>query len=319
MIIEHEIIKLFKEQKMKKQSKLTSVEVIVGSCILVFSFILIHLVLTTPVVKMPSHQVICATNLKGLGMALMVYSQDYDDEYPKLGHGPWAKELGYSYEDTDFKPYDYEGPCTITSSLYLLVREADVTPRSFICPQQTKQTEFEGQHTKGLDLTELWDFGPDPYKHICYAYHNPYGRYPANGKSSAFFAVMADMNPWLKDGEFLNPNKDKNLPPQIINITDDSIFEKSNSLNHTELEENYLIFFKRKRQYPCGPGQNVLFGDGHVSYEKQPNVGVNNDNIYTFWSTEENPTEQDIQGGTAPTSRSPENDAKSTTDSFLAI
>ncbi len=63
----------------------------------------------------------------------------------------------------------------------------------------------------------------------------------------------------------------------------------------------------------------VLFGDGHVSYEKQPNIGVKNDNIYTFWSTEENPTEQDKQGETAPTSRSVENDAKSKDDSFLAI
>ena len=53
--------------------------------------------------------------------------------------------------------------------------------------------------------------------------------------------------------------------------------------------------------------------------EKQSNVGMNNDNIYTFWSTEENPTEQDIQGGTAPTSRSPENGDKSKDDSFLAI
>jgi hypothetical protein len=59
--------------------------------------------------------------------------------------------------------------------------------------------------------------------------------------------------------------------------------------------------------------------DGHASFEKQPNIGVKNDNIYTFWPTKESPTEQDRQGGTAPTSRSPENDAKSKDDSFLAI
>jgi len=196
---------------MEKQSKLTSVEVIVGSCILVFSFILIHLVLTTPVVRM-STRVVCGTQLKGLGTACVVYANDYDDEFPKLGLGPWSKELGYSYDDIDFKPYQYGGPCTITSSLYMLVRETDVSPKTFVCPQQSKQIEFEPvfakQNIKKLDLVELWDFGPDPYKHISYAYHNPYGRYPANGNSSASFAVMADMNPWLKDGEFLDPNKD---------------------------------------------------------------------------------------------------------------
>ena len=127
------------------------------------------------------------------------------------------------------------------------------------------------------------------------------------------------MNPWMKDGDFLNPNNDKALPPQIINIEDPGTFEKGNSLNHTEYQEDFLIFFKRTLQNPSGSGQPIQFSDGHVSYEKQPNIGVNNDNIYTYWSTEENPTEQDIQGGTAPTSRSAENDAKSTADSFLAI
>jgi len=65
--------------------------------------------------------------------------------------------------------------------------------------------------------------------------------------------------------------------------------------------------------------QNVLFADGHVAYETQPNVGADQDNIYTFWSAPDNPTEQDIQGGTAPTDRSPDNDAKSRDDSFLVI
>jgi len=30
-----------------------------------------------------------------------------------------------------------------------------------------------------------------------------------------------------------------------------------------------------------GDGQNILFGDGHVSFEQNPFVGVNRDNIFT--------------------------------------
>jgi len=30
-------------------------------------------------------------------------------------------------------------------------------------------------------------------------------------------------------------------------------------------------------------GQNVLFVDGHVGFEKRPFCGVNDDNIYTSW------------------------------------
>jgi hypothetical protein len=129
---------------------------------------------------------------------------------------------------------------------------------------------------------------------------------------------MAGMSPWIKDGDFLKPNSNDTLPPQIINADDPATFERSNSLNHTRYTEDFLYFFLRTRHNPCGFGQPVQYADGHVSYEKQPNVGVKNDNIYTYWSTEDNPTEQDIQGGTAPTSRT-ENDAKSEEDSFLVL
>lgn len=63
----------------------------------------------------------------------------------------------------------------------------------------------------------------------------------------------------------------------------------------------------------------MLFADGHASFEKWPNCGVNKDNIYTYWSTKWNPTEQDIQGGKPPTARDENNDAKSPDDSFLVL
>ena len=78
-------------------------------------------------------------------------------------------------------------------------------------------------------------------------------------------------------------------------------------------------FRSSKKQLTNKFGQNVMYADGHVDFMQYSNVGVDNDNIYTFWSTEDNPTEQDKQGGTAPTNRSPENDSKSKDDSFLAI
>ena len=108
------------------------------------------------------------------------------------------------------------------------------------------------------------------------------------------------MSPWFNYGSFVLSGKQGQWP-QIITASDESSWRSGSG------------------QFHDGMGQNVLFADGHIAYEKQPNMGVKNDNIYTFWSVEENPTEQDIQGGTAPTSRSEENDAKSEADSFLAI
>ncbi|MHC5198568.1 MAG: type II secretion system protein [Planctomycetota bacterium] len=298
---------------MRKQNGLTLTELLIVLAITLFLLTCIN-----PILKInwrKRGRVVCGTNLKGLGTAMFVYSNDYDDEYPKLGSGPWSKELGYNFDDEKISASNFEGPCTITSSLYMLVRESDVSPKSFICTETTpdrrsvrpeKYSEFDGQNSKNLDIVELWDFGPEPHKHIGYAYHNPYSKYPAGSWLPASFATMADMSPWFSNGDIQPPQTGENAP-QVIRLTDPTTWKYGLSLNHQYNNKRY------------SEGHNVLFADGHTSYEKQPNVGVNGDNIYTFWSTEDNPIKQDIQGGTAPTSRSPENNAKSSNDSFLAI
>lgn len=257
--------------------------------------------------KLIAMRIICETNLKGLGTAMTVYSNDYDDNYPQLpGTGPWSKELGFDFflEKPDFKPGSTQANTTrtIPASWYLLVKYADVSCRGFVCPV-SDQEEFDGRNPQNRDFVDLWDFGPNPYKHISYAIHNPYGKFPANARRPESFAVAADMNPWFKIGDIVSPAVNKELP-QIIKLNDKTTWILGSSLNHP----------KRKIR-----GQNIIWADGHVNFEPLPNVGVDKDNIFTFQSTDKDPTEQDIQGGTNPTGRSPENDAKSKDDSFLAI
>jgi prepilin-type processing-associated H-X9-DG protein len=278
--------------------------------VIVIVFILLMLITLVLNLKyLPASRVICGTNLKGLGTAMMVYANDYNDNYPQLpGTGLWAKELGFAYDlkEPDLKPGGAQSNTgrTITASWYLLVREADVSPKSFVCPE-SDQEEFSGKNPQNRDVTELWDFGPNPHKHVSYAMHNPYGQYPSSGRCDATFAVAADMSPWFKNGDIVPPGENSK-PPQIIKLTDPSTWQLGLSTNHQK--ENKLA-----------EGHNVLYADGHNSWEKQPNIGVNKDNIFTFHSTDKDPTEQDIQGGTNPTGRGPENDAKSEEDSFLAI
>ena len=289
---------------MQKNQGLTVTEVIVS--IAVISLLLAILILQMSKFRCVARRVICGTNLETLGVAMVVYGNDYDDEFPRLGKGPWAKELGYSYEDNAFAAYKYEGASTISSSLYLLVREADVSPKTFICPF-SDQTEFDGNNSKNLDIVELWDFGANPYPHVSYAYHNPYGKFPPDYLRMATFAIAADMSPWISNGDFVTPGIN-DQPPQIIDVSDPKTWIRGNSsTNHIDKKSNKV------------EGQNILFGDGHTSFEKTPNTGVKNDNIYTYWSTDQNPSDQDKQGGTAPTSRNPENDAKDKNDSFLVL
>ncbi|MEN6308501.1 MAG: prepilin-type N-terminal cleavage/methylation domain-containing protein [Anaerohalosphaeraceae bacterium] len=146
-------------------------------------------------VKKIAQRVICGTNLKGLGNAQMVYANDYDDEYAVQG-GSWgAGGKGAAWSTTPMtsgwhKSYSQLDPTgrtdiTVGASLYLLVREADVSPKSFVCPAGGEQ-EFTGKNdgNGGMpwDIVDLFDFGnpnftlsPEgPMKAVSYAYHNPY-------------------------------------------------------------------------------------------------------------------------------------------------
>jgi prepilin-type processing-associated H-X9-DG protein len=113
-----------------------------------------------------------------------------------------------------------------------------------------------------------------------------------------------------------------NTSPQVMTVTDKETWPLGMSSIHPAekskgLFGKLLLLLADKKTW--AHGQNVLYADGHTSFETQPNIGVDNDNIYTFWSTDKDPTEQDKQGGTVPTGRTPENDAQSEEDSFLVL
>ena len=300
---------------MKKRTGLTLIEVIVIVVILCFAIVIV-----LPLMKRrpcSAFRLICSTNLKGLGTALMVYASDYDDNYPQLpGKGPWSKRLGFDYYMTkpNFTPGGAEeyNSRTITASWYLLVRETDVNPKSFVCPASS-QEEFDGRNPAGKDIIELWDFGHNPHNHVSYAMQNPYGRFPANAMAPADFAIAAEMNPWFKDGDIVSPSPGANSENWLTSVNLLAPYWRA-EVYVEKYSINWANAYPHERQ-----GQSVLYGDGHTEWAKTSDVGVKHDNIYTFWPKEKDPTDHDIRIGKNPTARDKENDSKSKDDSFLAI
>ncbi len=287
--------------KMGNRKGLTPLDVLVTIFVVMFMLAILMPACNKP--QRISPRVKCGMNFKGLGTAMIVYANDYDDNFPELpGEGPWAKELGFDYNSLSGPRA--EAGRTISASWYLLVREADVSPKSFVCPSSS-QVGFDGGNPNNLDIIELWDFGADPYKHVSYSMHNPYGKFPADGTRSAAFAVAGDMSPWFLDGDIVAPAAGDKAPQLItIGVSDaddnptkrvDITVRVANSIHHDQ------------------EGQNVLYGDGHNWYENRSDVGVKRDGIYTYQS------KGDIRIGTNPTARDEANDARSKEDSFLGI
>jgi hypothetical protein len=217
---------------------------------------------------------VCGTNLSGIGKAMLIYSNDYDDELPRSGGraSTWAAALPAWNATNRFQAYGLAtdgsgGRATISSCFYLLVKYAEVTPKSFICKGDSGTNEFKPADAGAGDreLIDLWDFGPEPSKKCSYSYHKPFGLYALTTASEPGLAVAADRNPWIASPA--GAAKTAAQFTQFIPTGGRDIIKLGNAIQHQE------------------DGQNVLFLDNHVNFEKNAFCGINDDNIYTSWGS----------------------------------
>jgi len=230
-------------------------------------------------VRQIAFRLTCGTNLSGIGKAMLIYANDYEDEFPRAGgrNTSWGGRITWDAVDR-FRAYGLDnqgagGQASVSSSFYLLVKYAEVTPKSFVCKGDSGTTEFNladypNRNPAVVELINAWDFGPEPRKHCSYSYHHPYGLYALTTSSEPGMAVAGDPNPFIESpamdaqaAQDRYANFLPNLPPQFSGTTEQG--KLGNAIAHQE------------------DGQNVLFMDSHVDFEKWAWCGVEDDNIYT--------------------------------------
>jgi hypothetical protein len=232
-------------------------------------------------VRQIAFRMVCGTNLSGIGKAMLIYANDYDDELPRSGgrNSTWSTPIPNWLAPNRFGAYGVSaagegGTGSISSCFYLLVKYAEVTPKSFICKGDSGTNEFKpaDDGAGDRDLIDLWDFGTAPTEHCSYSYHMPFGLYALTTSAEPGMAVAADRNPFI-DSPMAEP-KDISL---FIPEGGREAVKFGNAMQHQD------------------DGQNVLFLDSHVGFMKEPYCGINDDNIYTFWDG------GDIRRGALPT------------------
>ena len=264
-------------------------------------------------VRQVAYRMMCGTNLAGIGKAMLVYGNDFNEMYPRGGNKiP-------TYWDTDGAINAWEAPThtlaygglasesTVTSCFYLLVRYCDAAPKVFNCKGDIGSRVFKLSDTQvtldTTDLTLFWDFGdgvppPQAGTYCSYSYHFPFcigagdlmETYPVEPSSNAATPVCADRNPYLDKnaapptgyGYIEGENMEKPVPPYCETI------ETTYEYRDPELTGNSAAHQRE--------GQNVLFNDGHVRFQRYPNCGIENDNIWKAW-TVENPDQCHRQVG----------------------
>ena len=231
-----------------------------------------------------ANRVKCASNLRQIGQAILLYSNDNRGAYPRTrATTAWPSSgdvkpvpvFGTGVAAT--QPFKDDGPADndVTAALFLLLRTQDITSDVFNCPMSDGEPDrFDGKAAK--DRSNFTDYR----KNLTYSYQMPYpgskaiaAGFKLNNSLGAEYAVAADINPGTtgKGDNVLKPSASSPARDQRL----------ANSNNHDE------------------DGQNILYGDGHVAWESNVFVGVNRDNIYTRAKGSNQAFDAEVNGGDA--------------------
>ncbi len=260
-----------------------------ASCLLLV--VLVPVLFAKP--RARASRVLCGANLGQIGKAMLIYANDYDGVLPHAGgrYTIWGPVLDWVAPNRwiayGVTPTTGEGGCaSFSSCLYLLVKYCQAPPRLFICKGDGGAKEFRlsgvtpGALPASTELSDLWDFGPTmaaASRACSYSYHTPFGPYGLTTARDPNFPVAADRNPWLNSpgaaAKLFPGTGDERFVPDIAGYGGSSAQARNgNAITHQS------------------DGQNVLFLDGRVTFEKRAYCGVVSgpsswrwtDNIYTI-------------------------------------
>ena len=236
-------------------------------------------------VRQLAFRMTCGTNLAGIGKAMLIYANDYEDELPRAGgrDSTWGKLKNFAatnrYDAYGVNPTTGAGgAASYTSCFYLLVKYSEVTPKSFVCKGDAGTSEFKISELPPstvpttTELIDLWDFGPhnattNPGQYCSYAYHVPFGLYALTTSSEPGFAVAADRNPWIASPAGAAPTNFGQFIPDLPSAGFTTGTAETARLGNAIAHQ--------------GDGQNVLFLDSHVEFAKRAFCSIEDDNIYT--------------------------------------
>jgi len=214
-----------------------------------------------------ANRVKCASNLRQIGQAILLYANENKGAYPRTftaiaatvsptwGTGtpgssdPFLNNSGVMNND-------------VTAAFFLLMRTQDITSEVFTCPSSNAEKwDFGGGANTALNWSN-WNSTAGVLKNLSYSYQNPYpdqnavsSGFKLNTSISAEFAVASDINPGTTG------TNDNVLAVSTQSSARD--MKQGNSNNHDE------------------DGQNVLYGDGHCEFQQNPFCGTQRDMI--FW------------------------------------
>jgi prepilin-type N-terminal cleavage/methylation domain-containing protein len=200
-----------------------------------------------------ANRVYCSTNLKGIGFSLQAYQFDYNT-FPSCAPGaPGSYANNFSSAigtgDADTVALSITANIgNVLAPLWMMTLRGDAPPKMLLCKSDRFVVAPAVTFAGGGFHVNI----QDQYQ-ISYSIAYPWAPY-WRGTLDSQMPLGSDMAP-------LSGDNGKNTTLQLGQTS-----KAFNSANHEDL------------------GQNVLFGDDHVDWCRNPYVGEQNDNIFTVGS-----------------------------------
>ena len=236
-------------------------------------------------------QAVCRSNLRGIGQACHIYSNDNKESFPVAAHAPSANpdpssnQLGVQYFGRLGVDQTISTPNTSSvhpsRSMFLLVIGGQSTAKQFVCPSSgdveddLRNHPAAGQQQASQPGINRFDF--KGYGQLSYGYHMPYGKWarPTTNLDPRM-PLGADKGPYFNGGASTNQSGQGAIDA-VVALTPPSFSNVNDALRASN--DQWRLFNSRNHGQE---GQVVMFVDGHAEFERKPIIGVNNDNIYNY-------------------------------------
>ncbi|MGC8541303.1 MAG: type II secretion system protein [Phycisphaerae bacterium] len=243
-----------------------------------------------------ANRAVCSANIRGIIQSCYIYAQSNNSQFPATMSAPTgslAITAGGAPGGPNTTPASpqtagavtsawYTGTATASdplSCLWMLVLQGQDTPKSFICPSDPIATtpSLEYQTTTSTSAQYYFNFD-----------NNLATAANTNGQGESY-SIACPWNDSGGVGGWWTDNSGSDVPEvsDMAPASPGSVTTSGSTLQRNTAQpvtgNTYGNYIYNSGNHN-GDGQNVGFGDDHVSWEVNPYVGQSGDNIFTFQS-----------------------------------